>query len=114
LVQIKKQIKALEQEAEAVRAKEVAGVIERVKAAIEFYALTPDDLFGVAGPVAPSKSARSQKAIGKTASKPKAKTPTPAKYRNQETGKTWTGHGKRPAWFVNAIANGATAESLAI
>jgi DNA-binding protein H-NS len=37
-----------------------------------------------------------------------------AKYKDKETGKTWTGHGKRPGWFVQAIENGMKAEDMAM
>lgn len=36
------------------------------------------------------------------------------KYRNSETGETWTGRGIKPKWLQAAIANGATLESFAI
>ena len=107
LAQIKKQIEQLEKEAEKVRAKEVAGVIERIKTAIEFYGLTADDLFG---------SAR-KTAVGggnKATSKKQKKQPAPAKYRDPATGKTWTGHGKRPGWFVQAVEGGVKPEEMAV
>lgn len=108
LVQIKKQIQSLEKEAEQVRAKEVAGVIQRIKAAIDFYGLTTADLFAAAG-----KAAAKGKKIAAKATKMK-KSPAPAKYKDKDTGKTWTGHGKRPGWFVKAIEAGVTAEEMAV
>lgn len=106
LVQIQQQIDKLQQEAENVRAKEVAGVIERVKAAIAFYSLTPSDLFATRGGL----SGRPKKALTKKAKK----APSKAKYKDKETGKTWTGHGKRPGWFVKAIEGGMKAEEMAV
>jgi DNA-binding protein H-NS len=107
LVQIQTQIDRLEKEAAQVRANEVAGVVERIKAAIESYGLTADDLFG---------SARKTAVRGgnKAASKKQKKQPSPPKYRDPATGKTWTGHGKRPGWFVQAIESGAKAEEMAV
>ena len=41
--------------------------------------------------------------------------PVPAKYRNpHDPGQTWSGRGRRPAWFVEATKGGASAESLEI
>ena len=41
--------------------------------------------------------------------------PVPAKYRNPNNpGQTWSGRGRRPAWFLEATENGASAESLEI
>jgi DNA-binding protein H-NS len=106
LVQIKNQIEQLEKEAEEVRTREVAGVIQRIKTAIEFYDLTANDLFGPGRKTAESSN--------KVAPKKAKKQPTPPKYRDPATGKTWTGHGKRPGWFVQAIESGKNPEDLAL
>lgn len=108
LVQIKKQIQSLEREAEQVRAKEVAGVIQRIKTAIDFYGLTAADLFAATG-----KAATKGKKIATKASKTK-KSPAPARYKDKDSGKTWTGHGKRPGWFVKAIEAGVKAEEMSV
>lgn len=106
LSQIKKQIAQLEKEAERVRADEVAGVVQRIKAAIDFYGLTANDLFGSgAKPAAKGKKGAAKKA---------KKSPAPPKYKDKETGKTWTGHGKRPQWFVKAMEGGMKAEEMAV
>ena len=44
LTQLHAQIAKLQKEAEALKAKEIAGVVERIKVAIEHYGLTPADL----------------------------------------------------------------------
>ena len=97
LAQINKAIAALQREAESVRSKEVAGVVARIQEAIAFYGLKPADLFGETGrgvraAAAAKKPARARKPAG------------PAKYRDPATGRTWTGHGKRPRWYVEALA----------
>ena len=107
LAQIKKQIDQLEREAEQVREKEVADVIERIKAAIDFYGLMAKDLFGPARKTA-------GKGSKKAASKKNVKRTTLPKYRDPVTGKTWTGHGKRPGWFVQAIERGVKPEEMAV
>ena len=49
--------------------------------------------------------------IGKKTRKPKA----PAKYRNPaKASDTWSGRGRQPGWFKEAIASGAKPESLEI
>ena len=41
--------------------------------------------------------------------------PVPAKYRNpNDPSQTWSGRGRRPAWFMAATENGTSAESLEI
>lgn len=50
--------------------------------------------------------------------RPKGKAPgeTPnVKYRNPDNpGQTWTGTGRKPAWFVEALSSGNTLEDLAV
>ncbi|ARU02084.1 H-NS family nucleoid-associated regulatory protein [Yoonia vestfoldensis] len=48
---------------------------------------------------------------GKTGSKSSA----PAKYRNPaDSSQTWTGKGRQPAWFKQALANGTSPEAMEI
>jgi DNA-binding protein H-NS len=91
---IKAEIAKLEKQAEALRKKEVAGVIAKIKEAIAAYALTAADLgFGRGAATATGTStARSTKKTSATVGV--------AKYRDPKTGKTWTGRGKPPAWIA--------------
>lgn len=106
LIQIREQIERLEKEADRVLDKETALVIKRIKTAIDFYGLTAKDLFGSGAKV----TAKSRKAVAKKIKK----SPAPPKYKDKGTGKTWTGHGKRPGWFVKAIEGGMKAEEMAV
>ncbi len=102
---IQKEIATLQKSAEALRQKEVAGVVERIKTAIATYSLTAHDL-GLNGSVAAApkeKKVRKARAAAKPASKPM--------YRD-ESGKTWSGHGRRPGWFLAALAAGKKADEL--
>lgn len=41
--------------------------------------------------------------------------PSPAKYANpSDKAQTWTGKGRQPKWFKEALAGGATPESLTV
>lgn len=84
-----------------IRAKEAEGVIERIKVAIQHYNITPEQLFG--------KPMRSAKANASPSHKPDR----PVKFRD-ENGQTWSGMGKRPRWFVQALEAGVAAESLLV
>lgn len=112
LAQIHAAIARLQEEAATIRAKEVAGVVARIKEAIEHYELTPADLFGASAP-APRQGTARKPAAKKRA--PKAR-PTAAapRYRDEATGRTWTGVGKRPNWFKAALEAGKTAAELEI
>lgn len=128
--QLQEQIAQLQRAADALMAKEAAAVVGRIKLAIAHYGLTPDDLFGLAAAKAP-KAPRAPKALNaaKAAKAPPAqvvkpvkpvkpikavkKAPTPPKYRD-EAGNAWTGNGKRPRWFLAAMASGKTPKDLEI
>lgn len=99
--ELREQIAALETQAEHIRIQEIGEVVARIQEAIKVYQLTPDDLFP-AGRVAKEKRIKKDDA-GKSA----------PKYRDPVSGKTWTGNGKRPRWFVEAVEGGASPESLA-
>ncbi|MGA0611231.1 H-NS family nucleoid-associated regulatory protein [Caldimonas sp. KR1-144] len=112
LAQLQKEIAALQRQADAIKEKEVKDVIARVKEAIAFYGLTASDL-GLGGAKRGPKPGAAKKAgrKGRGAGKKKAAAGK-IKYRD-ENGNTWTGHGRRPQWFIDAVAGGKTPEQLA-
>ena len=131
--QLQEQIAQLQRAADALMAKEAAAVVGRIKLAIAHYGLTPDDLFGLSAVKAP-KAPRAPKApkalnAAKAAKAPPAqavkpvkpvkpikavkKASAPPKYRD-EAGNAWTGNGKRPRWFLAAMASGKTPKDLEI
>lgn len=118
LADIDAEIARLQRERDALRATEVKEVVGRIKEAISHYGLTAEDL-GLA-PKRRGKSATA--AVDSKPAKTRAtkgakagakKPPSPPKYSNG-VDKTWSGHGKRPGWFVDAIAAGKTAEDMLI
>ncbi|MDT3678898.1 MAG: H-NS histone family protein [Burkholderiaceae bacterium] len=115
LAQIESQIAKLERQREALKAREVAGVVARIREAIDHYGLTAKDL-GFAG--ANSSRGKTKSAPSKTvtgASRRKRNRPTVGAIRyRDEHGNAWTGHGKRPNWFKDAIASGKKPEDLAV
>ncbi|MBN3779971.1 H-NS histone family protein [Burkholderia sp. Ac-20345] len=62
------------------RSNELAAVIVNIKRAIAENGLTPDDIFDIP--------------------RPQKRTKPPAKYRDPETGATWSGRGREPAWIA--------------
>lgn len=61
------------------RGQEAAAALEKVRATVAEFAFTPEDVFGN-----PRKKTRRAAA---------------AKYRNPETGDTWSGRGRAPRWL---------------
>lgn len=112
LTQLNAQIAKLQKEVEVVKAKEAVGVIERIKEAIAHYGLTAADL-GFSG-----RGIKAVKTAGKAAATKKrrkaAKKPGGVIRYRDEVGNTWTGHGKRPRWYLAALESGKTPEDLEI
>jgi DNA-binding protein H-NS len=113
LAQINKQIARLQQEADALKAKEVPSVVQRIKEAINHYGLTVEHLFDSKAPKAtPAKAAKVKAA--KPARKAGAKRPpVPVKFRD-DVGNTWTGRGNRPRWLVAALSSGKKIDDFAV
>ncbi|WP_235566262.1 H-NS family nucleoid-associated regulatory protein [Methylibium sp. Root1272] len=109
LSQLQKQIAKLESQANQIKKKEAGAVIARIKEAIAVYGLTAADL----GLSAKGPKAAATKVSRKTAAKKgrKAKAGN-IKFKDGD-GNVWTGHGRRPQWFLDAIATGKTPEQLA-
>lgn len=59
-------------------------------------------------------AAKATKKGAAPAKKGKKKAAIPPKYRNPETGATWAGRGKHPAWLREALASGRKVEEFLI
>ena len=77
------QQKALAQQIEEVRKRERAAILTEIRALVEKYALTAEDLFS-------AKKKRDRKPAEETAA---------PQFRDPETGKTWNGHGRALDWI---------------
>jgi DNA-binding protein H-NS len=111
--QLQKQIAALQQKADAIRAREVDGVIDRIKVAIAHYELTPEQLFGGKAPTKETVTTSTSKASQKTAKKGETKKVGRISY-SDGTGNTWGGWGKRPNWLREALAAGQRLEDFQV
>jgi DNA-binding protein H-NS len=111
LTTLLKQIAQLQKQADALRSREKTEVVDRIKEAIAHYGITTEDLFG--GSPAKATRKRAPKAEGK-ARKPAAKKAAGVAKYTDGAGRTWSGVGKRPNWFKDAIAAGKTAEDLLV
>jgi len=94
---IKRQIADLEKKAAEARKVEVAKVITAIKSQIAEYDLTPADLFKGSIPIGVKRAKAATNTV---------KSANPPKYMDPKTGKTWTGHGKPPAWIAAASKKG--------
>jgi len=107
LTALKKQIAALEAQAERIAKKEMSSAIARVKDIMAEFNLTIEHL--------------TQAVAGKRAAKKvKVKAASVAKYADPKTGKTWSGFGRAPGWIAGAknrdaflVGNGAAPKAAA-
>ena len=81
LHELKAQKAEIEEKIKAALAFERPAAVDRVKALVHEFALTEAEVFG--------------RAAAKREHKP-----VPAKYRNPESGVTWSGRGKPPTWIA--------------
>lgn len=104
IAQIEAQIAKLQKQKDALRAQEVAGVIRRIRKAIDYYGLTAEELGFAPG-------TRGEAAAGNAARKTSRK--VAVKYRDG-AGNEWSGRGRRPAWFIAALAAGRSIDELEV
>jgi DNA-binding protein H-NS len=94
------QIEELKQKAEEARKKELAAVINDIRAKIAEHGLTAADL-GLSG--GGRRAAPAPRSGGKV----------PPKYRGPN-GELWTGRGRKPAWVVAQLGSGRSLAELEI
>jgi DNA-binding protein H-NS len=105
------QIADLQRQAEALRAKEVADVVARIRKAIDHYGITAADL-GLRDAGSKRGKAARPVAASKGRAKPAGKkAPRSIKFADGQ-GNVWSGIGKRPNWFKAALASGRQLEEL--
>ena len=119
LTQIQRQIAKLQREADAIKAREMVGVIERIRDAVGHYDLTVEHIFGVqtgATGRAKNKSMADKQDGGRTVANrpsPAKGKKAPVKYKDDQ-GNTWSGRGSQPRWLKFAIEDGADLQDFAV
>jgi DNA-binding protein H-NS len=98
---LEKQAADLEKQLVEARRAERASVIAQIKALLNEHGLTVADLGLKTGKTSSSGTSSAGRKVA-------------PKYRNQQTGETWTGRGLQPKWVQAAIASGKKLEDFAI
>jgi DNA-binding protein H-NS len=102
LEQIQEKMKKLQVQADTLIAKKAQAAVDQIRKIMLTHGLTTVDI------EAKAKAKREAKAANGSTPKVKAKaakslkSATPPKYQHPKTGATWTGHGRAPAWIVDA------------
>jgi DNA-binding protein H-NS len=103
LEQLQTRIAKLQNQAEELKRKQSASVIKSIKSTMEKHGLTLEDL---AGELSALVEKRRGRPVGSKNAKDAVKSSgsavrgtLPPKYRNPETGETWSGHARPPIWI---------------
>ena len=88
---LKKQIAALEAQAERIAKEEMSSAVAKIKGIMAEFNLTIEHL---------TQTVPAKRAAKKTSAK--AKVASVAKYADPKTGKTWSGVGRAPGWIASA------------
>lgn len=91
---------ALEKQIAETQRQERADAIAKVKSLMAEYGLTAADIVGKAPTVQRAPSSAGKKVA--------------PKYRNPDTGETWTGRGLQPNWLKSALASGKKLSDFAL
>lgn len=90
----------LEKQIAETQRQERSEAVAKIKSLMAEYGLTAADITGKA-PAAPRNVAGAGKKVA-------------PKYRDPDTGETWTGRGLQPKWLKNALASGKALSDFAI
>jgi len=112
--QMQKQIAKLQREADALKKKEAAGVVARIKEAIHHYELTAEDLFSGRGSKRSSASKGAANGAAKRSQGATLKGKKVAAKYGDENGNTWSARGSQPKWLTAALENGRKIEDFLV
>ncbi|WP_176060961.1 H-NS family nucleoid-associated regulatory protein [Paraburkholderia sp. BCC1876] len=101
LEQIQEKMKKLQAQAEALISKKAQAAVDQIRKLMLEYDLTTEDIEAKAKEKRAAKALKVSPAAGKTKATTDAKGKTAPKYMHPQTGATWTGHGRAPAWIAN-------------
>ena len=106
------QIERLQAEADALKRKEVNGIVKQIRQAISTYGLTAADL-GLNGTGKRGRPPGKTAPAGRKSATKKTRAGRRAKFRDP-SGNTWGGRGPRPQWLRDALASGRKLEDFAV
>lgn len=110
--QLTAQIEKLQREAEAARRKQLSGVVAQIHEMMERFDLTAEDL-GFSSAKRRGRRPGSGAQGGSRRGGGRKSGGGVIRYRDGQ-GNEWTGHGRRPQWFLDALAAGRTPEEMAV
>jgi DNA-binding protein H-NS len=122
-----REIERLKKKADALRRRELAGVIAEIRKKMDEFGISSGDLVVKGRPRGRSKglSTKSKARLGATERRPagtrskalrasKRGATVPPKYRDSKTGDTWSGRGLTPRWLAEREKTGRKREEFLI
>ena len=103
---LEQEIQRLQKEAEALEKKQRTPVIRDIVRNMRDFNISLEEI-----EAALNRRSRGTASLGDTNV---TRTPVPPKYRDPETGATWSGRGKAPRWISAAEAEGKSRDSFLI
>lgn len=101
---IEKEILKLQRKMRTLKNRQRRPVVNSIVRSMQEYDITPEEIAEAFN----RQTKRAEK------SSTTSKTPLAPRYRNNETGDTWTGRGRPPRWIVDAEAKGASRDKFLI
>lgn len=99
---IESEIEKLKEEARALQARHRAPALDAILKAMREYDIEPEEVASAwRSATQPSRRTRSHQ-------------PVPPKYRDPDTGQTWSGRGRTPRWLAAAEAQGQNRDDFLI
>ncbi|MFM0322624.1 H-NS histone family protein [Caballeronia glebae] len=102
LAQLENQIQKLQRRADALRERKSVEVIAKIRVLMDEYGLTPADLAEAGSSPAKKRGRPAGSRQSSGTKKGAIKSKLPPKYRDPESGATWSGHARPPAWIKDA------------
>lgn len=97
--EIEKQIQKLERKMRSLHTRQRRPVITSIVRSMIEYEITPEEI---------------AQAFERRENRVTAASTAPARYKNPETGDTWTGRGRPPRWIVEAESKGKSRDTFLI
>ena len=110
---LEKEIQRLQKQAAALEQKQRSPIINNIVRSMREYDITLEDLEAALSRRGRATKKRATKAAEKT-TRAQTRAPVAPKYRDPESGATWSGRGRAPRWITEAEAAGKKRDDFLI
>jgi len=111
---LEKEILRLQKQAAALEQKQRTPIINGIVRSMREYDITPEEIDAAYNRRTRAVKKRAAKVAAPAKTRTQTRAPVPPKYRNPETGATWSGRGKAPRWVTEAEQEGKSRDDFLI